>query len=292
MNVGSTGSTRLLDFTGENAELIGNTEINSKRGSPALHWIGTINNYTAEDKEILSGSKEIDICIAQTEIGEENGVPHLQFYIKLHKKQRLIALKKIFKRAHLEKVNNIEKAIEYCQKEETKTGEWELFRNTFKREKLRMVTIDLFNSEQINTINIIKSFNGEYRKILWFLDYKGGYGKSLICKYFYDQCGALILNGGKANDINFILKEYIEQKRQINTIIFDIPRCSLEYMNYAAIENIYNGIISCNKYESCILRYNPPKKIIVMANEEPDYDKWSGDRVVLKMLKRGTGGSP
>lgn len=276
--ISSNSSSRIVD-------LVGNTKTKSKQDSPALHWIGTINNYTEEDKEILNSSKELNIVVAQTEIGE-NKTKHIQFYIKLNNKKRLTELKKIFSRAHLEKVNNIEKAIDYCQKEESKTGEWELFRNIFKREKLKLVTIDLFNCHQINTINIIKSFNGEYRKILWFLDYKGGFGKSLIAKYFYDMEGALVLNGGKANDINFILKEYIEQKRPIKTIIFDIPRCSLEYINYAAIENIYNGLINCNKYESCILRYNPPKKIIVFANEEPDYDKWSNDRVVLKLLKK------
>lgn len=285
VKISSNSSTR-------NVDLVGNTKTKSKQDSPALHWIGTINNPTEEDKEILNSSNIINICVGQLEKGIENGVTHLQFYIKLNNKMRLTELKKTFRRAHLEKVNNIEKAIEYCQKEETSLGTWEIFRNTFRREKLKLVSIDVFNIEQINTINIIKSFNGEYRKVLWFLDYKGGFGKSLIAKYFYDQCGALVLNGGKANDINFILKEYIEQKKPINTIIFDIPRCSLEYMNYAAIENIYNGLINCNKYESCILRYNPPKKIVIMANEEPDYEKWSGDRVVLKMLKRGTGGSP
>lgn len=93
------------------------------------------------------------------------------------------------------------------------------------------------------------------------------------------------MNGGKANDINFILKEYIEEKRQIKTIIFDIPRCSLEYINYAAIENIYNGLLNCNKYESCILRYNPPKRIVVFANEEPEEGKWSKDRLVMRQLK-------
>jgi len=279
VKIRSNSSTR-------NVDLVGNSVTKSKQLPPALHWIGTINNPTEEDKELLNSSNIINICVAQLEIGDKNGTLHLQFYIKLNSKMRLTELKKTFPRAHLEKVNNIEKAIEYCQKEETSLGTWQLFRNCYKREKLKLITIDIFNIDQINTINIIKSFNGEYRKILWFLDYKGGFGKSLIAKYFYDQHGALVLNGGKANDINFILKEYIEKKKPINTIIFDIPRCSLEYINYAAIENIYNGLINCNKYESCILRYNPPKKIIVFANEEPDREKWSEDRVVLKLLKK------
>lgn len=266
-------------------DLVGKTETKSVQGSPALHWIGTINNYTAEDKEMLNSSRDIDICVAQSEKGIESGLPHLQFYIKLYKKKRLTELKKLFPRAHLEKVNNIEKAIEYCQKEDTKTDDFELFRNCFRREKLILVSIDIFNCHQLNVINTIKSFNGEYRKILWFLDYKGGFGKSLIAKYFYDQEGAIVLNGGKANDINFILKEYIEEKRQIKTIIFDIPRCSLEYINYAAIKNIYNGLLNCNKYESCILRYNPPKRIVVFANEEPEEGKWSKDRLVMRQLK-------
>ena len=274
---GSTGST-------ENVDLVGNTNPNPKRDSPKLHYILTINNYTTEDKEKLNGSNIINIAVAQTEIGEK-GTKHIQAYIKMNKKVRFKTIKDLFPTAHIEAVTNVEAAIDYCQKEDTATGEWELFRNTYKKEVLKLIEQKDLNSSQLQLVNEIKSFNGEFRKILWCLDYKGGFGKSLIAKYFYDQEHALILNGGKANDINFILKEYIDKRKPIKTIIFDIPRCSIEYINYAAIENIYNGLISCNKYESCILRYNPPKKIIVFANEEPEYEKLSKGRIQLRILK-------
>ena len=277
--MGSTGSTDCED-------LVGNTKTKSNRDSPKRHFLMTINNYTEEDKENLSGSNIIDICVAQEEKGDESGVTHLQIYIKTKEKVRFKTIKELFPRAHIEKVNNIEAAIDYCQKTDTATGNWELFRNTYKKEVLKLITTKDLNWQQLDLVNQIKSFDGEYRKIMWCMDYKGGFGKSLIAKYFYDQESAIILNGGKANDINFILKDYIDKRKPIKTIIFDIPRHSLEFINYAAIENIYNGLISCNKYESCILRYNPPKKIIVMANEEPDYEKWSRDRIVLKLLKK------
>jgi len=279
---GSTGSSESGEFGNIN-------KLPKKRDSPKKHWMITINNYTTEDKEILSGSKVLKKVVAQTEIGEQ-GTKHLHAYIEAEKKIRFRSLKDLFPRADIEPVRNIEATIDYCQKEDTKDNEWELFRGTYKREILKPITVKDLNAWQLDLVNQIKSFNGEYRKIMWCLDYKGGFGKSLICKYFFDQEGAIILNGGKASDINFILKQYIDEKRPIRTIIFDIPRCSFDYINYAAIENIYNGLISCNKYESCILRYNPPKRIIVMANEEPETGKWSRDRIFLKILKSGCGG--
>lgn len=277
----STGSN-------ENKDLVGNTKTKSKRDSPKKHFLMTINNYTTEDKEKLSGSEVLDIVVAQTEKGE-SGTEHIQAYIRCKNKVRFNTIKELFPRAHVEAVNNIKAAIDYCQKEDSATGDWELFRGTYKKEVLKLITVSDLNTEQLKLVNDIKGFDGEYRKIMWCLDYKGGFGKSLICKYFYDQEGAIILNGGKAADINFILKQYIDEQRPIRTIIFDIPRCSLDYINYAAIENIYNGLISCNKYESCILRYNPPKRIIVMANEEPESGKWSKDRLLLKWLKTRCG---
>lgn len=260
---------------------------NSKsRDSPKKHFLLTINNYTEEDKEKLTGSKIIDIAIAQTEIGEQTGTKHIQAYIKTINKVRFNTIKELFPTSHIESVRHIEAAQVYCQKTETATGEWELFRNIQKFDKLRLITTEDLNEKQLELTDTIKNFDGEYRKIMWFCDYTGGFGKSLVSKYFYDQENALILNGGKANDINFIIKDYIDNRKPIRTIIFDIPRCSIEYINYAAIENLYNGLISCNKYESCILRYNPPKRIIVFANQEPDYDKLSEDRIVLRYLKR------
>ena len=74
---------------------------------------------------------------------------------------------------------------------------------------------------------------------MWFCDYTGGFGKSLVSKYFYDQENGLILNGGKANDINFILKDYIDKRKPIGTIIFDIPRCSLLNILITLLLKIY-----------------------------------------------------
>lgn len=288
--IGSTGSSKKVNLL--KLSDLGNTTTKS-RDSPKKHFLLTINNYTEEDKEILSGSNKIDICVAQAEVGEQ-GTKHLQVYIKTVDKLRFNSIKELFPRAHIEKVKNIEKTIEYCQKEDTKDKEnpWELFRGINKKIKLKKITWEMLKEHQCKVVKEILNYDGEYRKVLWYDDEVGGFGKSLIAKYLYDNYNCIVLNGGKSNDINFVVKGMIDIDKQIDIIVFDIPRCSIDYINYSAIECLYNGLITCNKYESCILRFNPPKCIVVFANEVPDAEKWSRDRVDLRCIRKpGTGGS-
>lgn len=266
-------------------ELIGNTKINS---SPKKHWLFTLNNFTPEDIEIIKCSKIIEKCVIQEEIGEQ-GTKHLQGYICLHKKKRLNELKNEYLyKAHYEPCNNIQKSIEYCQKTETKVNNGFFFLKGIKKHiEIIKINYENLNEKQKTLVNDILEFDSLYRKILFIIDYKGGFGKSYVAKYFYDNVeGSLITNGGKANDINFILNEWIKQKNELNYIIFDIPRQSAEYINYSVMENIYNGLLTSTKYESTILRFNPPRTIVCFLNDLPDMDKLSGDRYELKVINK------
>ena len=263
-------------------EIEGNTII-SKHAK--RHYILTINNYTEEDKQLLQCANVLTKVVAQAEVGEQ-GTKHIQAYICFNKKVRFNQVKELFPRAHIEVCGNVKESILYCQKVNSKDAvqPWEFFKGVIKTLIVKPILFTDLREHQAKLAGDILAFNGEYRKILWFLDYKGNYGKSLVCKYLYDNFNSIVISSGKSSDIFFIIKNLIEQNKEIKTVIFDIPRSSLEYINYSAIELLYTGLITCGKYESCTCRFNPPERIIVMANEEPAEDKWSKDRLIIRQL--------
>ena len=70
-----------------------NTNVIRKAISEARNWCFTLDNYT--DDEIKQLKNDIPILCAKFVVGietGENNTPHLQGYIKLHKKKRPFAL--------------------------------------------------------------------------------------------------------------------------------------------------------------------------------------------------------
>ncbi|HUD44048.1 MAG TPA: hypothetical protein VMR41_00740 [Patescibacteria group bacterium] len=77
----------------------------------------TINNPTAEDEDLFCSSEMVNYCIYGHETGEEETY-HLQGYAQFNKQISLKAVKKIFPRAHIERVRGTQQqAIEYCKKD-------------------------------------------------------------------------------------------------------------------------------------------------------------------------------
>ena len=69
----------------------------------------------------------------------------------------------------------------------------------------------------------------------------------------------------------------LEDDEVFNTVILDIPRHNLEYINYGLLEKIKDGLIYSGKYEGrdCIF---DNVHLWVFANERPDTSKMSADR--------------
>lgn len=141
------------------------------------HWSITINNPTSQDEEEINLARQKGWTVeGQLEKGE-NGTPHYQLYVKTPQ-VRFSAVKKQFKRAHIEIARNAQALQQYVHKEETREGElhtaselypsmarvWELFYEHIEccseryyeieeaRERLRrepLVEWDKFISEQI-----------------------------------------------------------------------------------------------------------------------------------------------
>ena len=77
--------------------------------------------------------------------------------------------------------------------------------------------------------------------------------------------------------------DYIKKHKQIDQVIFHYVRSMEDYVSYAAIEEVKDGMFYNGKYESSMVIYNPPH-IICMANFPPDLDKLSKDRWVVRYI--------
>jgi hypothetical protein len=99
----------------------------------------------------------------------------------------------------------------------------------------------------------------------------------------------IIYVNGKAADIKAGIVSHIESGKYVKAGIFGFPRTvTAEYVSYAALEEVKDGIFYSGKYESRMCMYNPPH-IIVMANFPPDTSKMSKDRWVIKNLGKDDG---
>ena len=88
----------------------------------ATCWSITINNPTQEDYEAIKNLPAGWSILGQPEVGEKEGTPHLQLCLKTLQ-VRPSAVKKQFRRAHIEVARNPKALMKYVQKEETRAGE-------------------------------------------------------------------------------------------------------------------------------------------------------------------------
>jgi hypothetical protein len=121
------------------------------------------------------------------------------------------------------------------------------------------------------------------RSIHWLWDAKGKIGKTTIAKHLCLKDDEIIYVNGKAADIKSCIAKRLEAGKDLRGVIFGIPRTAQDYVSYAALEEIKDGICFSGKYESEMLMFNPPH-IVVLANFPPDQSKLSMDRWEIKDL--------
>lgn len=256
--------------------LDGNTK--SKQVSPSKHWCFTLNNWNDKEKDMI-----LDICsngsksyVFQAEVGSE-GTPHLQGYIELKTKDRPKGLFGI-DRIHWEVCRNPKASILYCCKSDTSTGErW----TNIKLPKPLKIITDLYEWQE-DIVKII-DVDPDDRSIYWFYESVGGIGKTQFCKYLCSKYNALILSG-KGSDCKFAIIKYEEKYGYYpEIIVFDIPRCMNDYVNYDCLESVKNGLFFSNKYESAQVIMNSPH-ILCFSNQMPDTGQMSKDRWIIKLL--------
>lgn len=246
---------------------LGNTK--SLRCKPSRVWCFTLNNYT-EDHIALLEEKLETTFVFQQETGE-NGTPHLQGCVYFKKPVRPSESIKI-KEIHWEKCRSWDLSVKYCSKTDTRTGK------VFYK-GVRLPRVDnricgfIPNAWQQQLINIHES-DPDWRKIYWYVDLKGGKGKSLLAKYMYTKYNDVcVVTATKSADILTSAEEHYK------SYIIDMPRCAGEFCPFNAIEQIKNGFITDAKLKkkARVLCFEPPH-VFVFSNHHPDLSKLSSDR--------------
>lgn len=246
---------------------------NTKQISPSKHWCFTLNNYTKSniDTFLNISSSIVPRYVFQEETGE-NGTKHLQGYLCFQTKRRphsVISNKRI----HWENTKNIQAAIAYCQKEDTRTGE--IYRRGIDP-PYELELPEIYEWEQ-EIIDILKN-EPDNRSIYWFHEPNGCAGKTTFSKWLfihYERC--IVLSGKSADMKNGIIK-YKETNHNLPKIILiNIPRSQLDFVSYTGLEEIKDMFFYSGKYEGGMV-CGPSPHVFIFANEPPDYTKMSLDR--------------
>lgn len=250
------------------------------QGSQAIRWCFTLNNYSEiEVNEVKSWIERLcKYFVVGFEKGE-NGTPHLQGYVEFKSRKRFTEISKFNPRLHWEKAKgNREQNREYCTKSGnyTMTAEELSINEQIRLENLQDYQGITWKPWQQQILDIIDT-TPDRRTINWIWEETGGVGKSFLCDYILlTRC--CIKSGGKKDDVYHQVATMIfEEKKKPEIIILDIPRHNIEYINYGVLEDLQSRVIQSGKYEGH--RINMPKThVIVFANVEPDYYKFSADR--------------
>lgn len=243
-------------------------EKKNTRDAPKKQWCFTWNNYTDTDYgSMISYFCKGDQWIIGKEVGEK-GTPHLQGYINFEKKVRFTALIKVFPKCHWEAAKGNAKAnIKYCSKENNFKTNMRVPRQIQWPKKWHPWQEKILEEIQIEPNN---------RTINWIWEEKGNTGKTTLCNYLALEKNALLVPSKKNDAFHAIAKRF-EDTGEIDIVIIDVPRDSLDYICYTAIEKIKDGQVISGKYEGCQCIF-PSPHLYIFANEPPKLHKFSADR--------------
>jgi hypothetical protein len=243
--------------------------------SPAKRWCFTLNNYLEEEHSsiVLQFQSVANLWVIGDETGENN-TPHLQGYVEFKKKVRPLGMFET-KRIHWEKCKGTrEQNVEYCTKQKVLSSHG-------LPEKLE--TIIEFYPWQAECLSIFNT-EPDHRSIHWFYSKQGCTGKTEMVRYFNIKYNIPFSYGGTCSDIMNLAFNNI---KSCKAFIFCLTRSKKNHVSYNALEQLKDGLISNNKYETGCFTIKRPH-VFVFANEPPEEDEeelyMSKDRFVLHQI--------
>ncbi len=179
-------------------------------------------------------------------------------------------------RCHWEKARGTRKEnIKYCRKDGCflttfPPGKWERAAKEFENY--------VWRPWQQRVIDFCKK-PAEKRTIHWYWDKEGSSGKTSLTRFLILQ-HRTVLGGGKASDVyhQCAKKQDEDENWEPEVIIYDVPRRSLKYVSYQALEKLKDRTAFSGKYEGSLIYFVEEVNVIVFANEAPDLDAMSSDR--------------
>lgn len=273
----------------------------SKRPPQSRNWCFTLFNISE-----LKPFEELEAnyLVYQTERCPDTQKDHIQGYIQLKKPHYLTWVKKLFPTAHWEiRKASHEDARQYCMKDDTRISGPHEFgihteKGSNKRKKALMCEEDP-ESMKVDDPNYYrrwfsqkteKEFMEGYvfrhsllpwqleleikikrppddRHIIWVYGKNGNEGKSTYAKKLKAD-GWHYTRGGRTENIFYSYGPNIK-----NNIVFDIPRSSMDYINYACLEAVKDGLFESTKYEPATFSRLGDVHVVVMANFLPEVNR-------------------
>lgn len=274
-----------MALNGSTMAPIGSGEGNTKlpRISASLNWCFTF--FYKQESEIGSLVKvleKISNYFFGLEICPDTGRNHIQGYVEFYKKSRPIesvGIKEIHWEKRAKNATRMDSII-YCSKE------GKIYTNTkwAPPEKiidpLKDKTLHKFQTE---ILDLIKT-QPDDRKIYWYWCKEGNTGKTTLAKHICINYNAIFVNG-KAADVKCGIATMMKDTKVApKVVLFGFPRTAEDYVSYAALEEVKDGMFFSGKFESGMCVFNPPH-VIVFANFEPDVNKLSKDRWIIENIR-------
>lgn len=117
------------------------------------------------------------------------------------------------------------------------------------------------------------------RSIEFIVDIIGGKGKSFFASYMESKYPekVQVLSVAKRDDLAYMLDE------SKSIFFFNVPRGSIEFLQYSILEMLKDRRVVSPKYQSRIKLF-PKTHVICLCNEYPDMTKLSADRYIIEDL--------
>lgn len=254
--------------------------------SASKRWCFTWNNYDRNDiVQCVQGFEKLKgevIWIIGEEVAE-TGTEHLQGYAEAEVRWRPSQLGTWWKKAHWEKAKgNRMSNLRYCSKE----GSFLHSKNVRVPKPKFRVKREHLREQQTRIADLFKEDCSPWcRKIYWFWEAQGNWGKTILTKYMVHNMDAIVLDGAKGDMLCGLVLAM--EKWEPPIVIFDLPRGAVPKVDYTGIEKVKDSLFFSTKYESAMGDYNKPH-VIVFANSPPMECAMSADRWIVEELPPST----
>lgn len=209
----------------------------------------------------------------------EGGLIHYQGWLSLKVKERnMLLLKNMLglNWIHLEPLQNIFASSKYCTKTDTRIkGPWS------EKKRPLLPIIQTLRPWQEALFNEIQSYTMDRRKVIWYTDKTGGSGKSTFAVHLSREYDYIVNFGGKFKRKSVYYA--FGNSNNVKCVIFDIARDDYFKFDYGILEELKNGQVFIEKYESHVVNFDAPM-VVVFANFEPEKNALSSDRWDLRIL--------
>ena len=140
----------------------------------------------------------------------------------------------------------------------------------------------IFFRWQTELYEMLTTKKPDERKVYWYVDQKGGAGKSTFASYVLAKQqggGTMIYTGGRKQDL-----AYAYNNERI--VFFDLCRTDRDIEQTCKfMEELKNGRLFCTKYNSKLKLFKTPH-VVVFSNNYPPYHAFSEDRIEIRVLEK------